>query len=440
MRRNNKLPMIVLILLAMLLLAGTLVALVGSFGGSTGAASSAASSGAASLPVVTPAPTTTPGAITQPPEMTGESDKYKAVWISYLEYQNMDFSSEAAFTAEITAMFDQIKAAGLNRVLLHVRPAGDAMYRSEVFPWSHFLTGTQGKDPGYDPLEIMVREAHARGLAAEAWVNPYRVRIGANKPETLAVSNPAAKYMQDEATAGWVHEVDGGLWYDPAVPEVRQLIVDGVAELCKNYDIDGVQFDDYFYPTTDPSFDAAAYEKYGEGKALDEWRRSNVNQLVRAVYDTVKAVNPKMTFGISPQGNADNNFGQQYSDVGLWMREPGFVDYVCPQIYWGFDYRTSSGSNKFAFDVCTKNWLDMPRDDSVALYVGLGAYRIGEGDGSSQESSEWQSGTNLAKMVKFLREAGADGYAVYRYDNLFRGPSQLIDAERAALTQANNSI
>ena len=237
-----------------------------------------------------------------------------------------------------------------------------------------------------------------------------------------------------------MHEVDGGLWYDPAIPEVRQLIVDGVTELCKNYEIDGVQFDDYFYPTTDPSFDADAYAKYGEGKPLDEWRRSNVNQLVRAVHDAVKAANPKLTFGISPQGNADNNYGQQYSDVGLWMREPGFVDYVCPQIYWGFDYRTSGGSDKFAFDVCTESWLDQPRDASVALYVGLGAYRIGEGDGSSQESGEWQSGINLAKMVKFLREAGADGYAVYRYDNLFRGPSQLMDAERAALTQANNSI
>lgn len=373
-------------------------------------------------------------AVQQTPLPQIPTGDWRAVWLSYLEYQQMDFSTEEAFTGEIEKIFDNIVASGCNTVLAQVRPCGDALYESEIFPWSHFITGVQGQNPGYDPLAVMVQAAHARGLRIEAWVNPYRVRMSSKAPETLSAENPAAVWMADSAVQR-VLEVDGSLWYNPALPETRQLVADGVAELCQKYEIDGIHFDDYFYPTTDTAFDEQSFALYGDGQELDSWRRANVDALVQQVAEVVKASGKDITFGISPQGNNDNNYSQQYSDVANWMQN-GWVDYVCPQIYWGFDYRTASGSERFAFEPCLAEWLGIPRAEKVKLYVGLGAFRISEGDGSSAQSQEWQSGQNVAKQVMALRAAGADGYGIYRYDSLFQN-TELAKAELAALTAVN---
>lgn len=357
---------------------------------------------------------------------------YRAVWVSYLEWQNFDFSSEAAFTAAAGRLLGNCKALGLNTVIAQVRPFGDALYPSALFPWSHLVTGTQGQDPGYDPLAILVREAHSRGLLLEAWVNPYRIRLSEKMPPALADTGLAAVHPD------WVKEAAGGLWLDPASPAVRDYIVDGVAEILQNYQVDGIQFDDYFYPTTDESFDAEDYAASGTALGLADWRRENVNALVRAAYDKVKELAPHVAFGISPQGNNDNNYNGQYSDVAMWLSTPGYVDYVMPQVYWGYDFTLQSGSQRYAFANIVSEWLAMPRDPSVHLAFGLGAFRIGDGDGSAQASDEWQSGGNLARMVATLQDKGADGYALYRYDNLFNSAyPELAAAETAALTGAN---
>lgn len=359
---------------------------------------------------------------------------YRAVWISYLEWPLFDTSSAEAFTAGVGAAFDRCAAAGLNVVVVQVRPFSDAVYPSSIYPWSHLVTGTQGQDPGYDPLAILIEQAHARGLVFEAWVNPYRVRLNENTPQgALAASNPAVLHPE------WAIEANGGLYYDPALPEVQQMVVDGVTELVQNYNVDGIEFDDYFYPTTDEAFDEDSFARYGAGQALDEWRRGNVNALVQKAYAAVKAVRPEVVFGISPQGNNDNNYYQQYSDVDLWMRTPGFVDYVMPQVYWGYNYTLSNGSARYAFENLVQEWTGKERAESVSLAFGLGAYRIGEGDGSSTQSDEWQSGHNLADMVRTLSAHGADGYGVYRYESLFGGGeyAALRESEQKALAEAN---
>lgn len=358
-----------------------------------------------------------------------DSLPYRAMWVSYLEWQNFDFSSAEAFTAAAGQLMDNCKALGLNTVIAQVRPFGDALYQSALFPWSHLITGTQGQDPGYDPLAILVEQAHARGLLLEAWINPYRIRLTDSMPDNLAPDGVAAAHPD------WVKEAAGGLWLDPASPDVRDYIVQGVAEIVQNYDVDGIHFDDYFYPTTEESFDADAYAAAGTSLSLADWRRENVNALVQAAYSQVKDLRPEVAFGISPQGNNDNNYNGQYSDVALWMSTPGYVDYVMPQVYWGYNYTLQSGSDRFAFRNVVSQWLAMPRDPSVHLAFGLGAYRVGDGDGSSTESGEWQSGHNLADMVQTLKDLGADGYGLYRYDSLFASAwPELAAAERAALT------
>ena len=439
-RPRRRLPGPLLAALAVLIAAAAGLAVWGSRGAAGQAAGSAAAPGASSsVPASSAAAASVPAAAASSGTSAGTSAEYRAVWITYLEYQQMDLSGEDSFTAAITARFDRVKALGANTVIVHVRPFGDAMYRSSFFPWSHLLTGTQGQDPGYDPLAIMVREAHSRGLRIEAMVNPYRVRGSKTLPAALSADNPAAVWMAASDRADRVIAQGDALWYNPALPEVQKLIVDGVREICQNYDVDGIQFDDYFYPEgADDSFDQTAYDELANGADRAAWRRRNVDALVRAVYAAVHDAKPSLTFGISPQGNMDNNYNSQYSDVSAWMANSGYLDYVMPQIYWGFDYVTKGGNASFGFAGCLADWLALPRADGVKLYVGLGAYRIGVGEGGSNDAAEWSSGENLARQVAALRRAGADGYGLYSWRWLFGADADShATAEIAALTAAN---
>lgn len=361
------------------------------------------------------------------------SGEWRAVWVSYLEFAEMDFSSESAFRADAAALMDNCLSLGLNTVIAQVRPFGDALYRSSLFPWSHLCTGVQGQDPGFDPLDVLLTEAHARGLSLEAWVNPYRLRSSVSMPPVLAESSLLNTHPE------WVCTVNEGAYLNPAISEAADYVVQGVAELVQNYAVDGIHFDDYFYPTTDPSIDAAQFAASGETD-LTAWRRANVTRLVKAAHDAVKAADPPLRFGVSPQGNPDNDRNEQYTDLSVWLTASGadaVVDYLCPQIYWGYGYTLSSGSTRFAFENITAEWLALPRAESTALYFGLGAYRVGVGDGGANADSvsQWSTGSALARQVTDLRSAGAGGWALYRYGSLFRSDeSGLAAAERAALT------
>lgn len=422
-------------------------------GGGAGLASSLAP--AASLPGTTgqaPAPAAivpvdyTP--IPPPAEM-------RAMWFSFLEWRTLfeDISAavqggsaqtaEQLFTEGIAQMFGNCKAMGLNTVITVVRPFGDALYSSQLFPWSHLMTGTQGQDPGFDPLAIMAELAHQNGLRIEAWVNPYRVQHPTNGPAALSADNPAVR------SPALAKQINGEVWYDPALPEVAQLVVDGVLEILQSYPVDGIHFDDYFYPADiDEGFDAESFAQYGEGMALADFRRDNTSRLVQKVYQAVKAKSPGATFGVSVQGNTENNYTTMFADVKKWMANDGYVDYVIPQLYWGFNYRTQSGRDSYAFGNISAEWAFYPRADSVRLYGGLGAYRIGKadaaggartelGDGGSNDQAEWESGHNLADMVLHLRTQSAfTGFALFRYAYLFQGEDALSTSERTALTSA----
>ena len=374
----------------------------------------------------TPAPPADPN----PALPAGE---WRAVWVSYLEWAAMDFSTEDAFRAGVVQLLDNCTGLGLNTVLAQVRPFGDALYRSSLFPWSHLCTGVQGQDPGFDPLDVLLTEAHARGLSLEAWVNPYRLRSSASMPPAIAESSLLNTHPE------WICTVNEGAYLNPAIPEAADYVVQGVAELVQNYAVDGIHFDDYFYPTTDPSIDAAQFAASGETD-LTAWRRANVTRLVKAAHDAVKAADPTLRFGVSPQGNPDNDRNEQYTDLSVWLTASGadaVVDYLCPQLYWGYGYTLSSGSTRFAFENITAEWLALPRAESTALYFGLGAYRVGVGDGgvNADSVSQWCTGSALARQVTDLRSAGAGGWALYRYGSLFRSDeSGLAAAERAALT------
>ena len=362
-------------------------------------------------------------------------NEVRAVWISYLDFYTLaQNKSRSQFSANIDEAFANISDYGLNTVFLQVRPFGDAMYRSDYFPWSYVLTGTEGEDPGYDPLEIMVSKAKEYGLRTEAWINPYRVRaIGSSR--TLSASNPAVKALnagKDTAIA-W----QGGLFYNPASETARDLITDGVVELVENYAIDGVHFDDYFYPTTDLSFDAAyynAYVKAGGTLSQAEWRRRNVDLLIRQVYTAIKQADSSVIFGISPQARMDNNYNGQFIDVKGWINRSGYVDYICPQIYFGFQNQTVPYASSLA------EWDAMTENSGVQLYVGLAVYKCGAIDqwaGAGQ--NEWVNENDLLqRMVSSARNSAKyGGFALYRYDSIFHpesGVKKRVEQEKEHLS------
>lgn len=359
-------------------------------------------------------------------------NELRGIWISYLDFNTLlKNKNSSTFQANIANAFDKISALGLNTVFVQVRPYGDALYKSKYFPWSHTITGTEGNDPGFDPLSIMIKEAHQRGLRVEAWINPYRIRSG-NSSVSLCASNPAYKWMQQGDSA--VIKYNGVISYNPASEKAQQLIVDGVAEIIEGYDVDGIHFDDYFYPTTDAAFDQSsynAYKKSGGTLSLAQWRRQNVDSLIKKVYKKVKEIDSTIQFGVSPQGNNDNNLNGQYVDVSKWLTGTGYVDYICPQIYFGYQNGT------LPYAQTASQWDNMISSSGVKLYIGLAAYKLGAVDNwAGNGKNEWVSTSNLlSRMVQTGRQQSHyGGFILFRYDSLFSLDNSQIQKEKQNLT------
>ena len=318
---------------------------------------------------------------------TSTDKDFRAVWVSSV--LNLDFPSKKSLTVdqmkrEITDTIDNAVRIGMNAIILQVRPCADALYPSDIFPWSEYL-GSQGVAPagGFDPLAYWIEQCHAVGLELHAWVNPYRVTHTSAKRtdvNVLALKSPARK------NPSWVIAYQNALYFDPGLPETRQLVIDGVKEIITKYDVDGIHLDDYFYPGTDFK-DDASYKKYGAGMKRDDWRRDNVNKLVQGLQDMIRKTKPAVRFGISPFAIWQNkstsaplgsdtrggeSYNQMYADTRRWVKE-GWVDYICPQIYWLIGYEIADYEKVLAW------WVDVCRGTGVDLYVGHAAYREAEG-------------------------------------------------------------
>lgn len=349
--------------------------------------------------------------------MPAAEKEFRAAWISFFELTEL-FSD--ANKVEFENRFEQLAAQasgyGLNALIVQVRPYADALYPSEVYPWSHIITGTQGSDPGYDPLQSMIALCHRYGMELHAWINPYRVK-GKNNLE-LSADNQALKWYNDMDNE-YVISVGGGLYLNPAAEPVKQLILDGITELVDNYDVDGIHMDDYFYPSAEEGYDGSSYAAYvaaGGTESLPSFRRENVDDLVRRIYAVVKERKPSVQFGISPGGSIEKNINEQFANVARWLCEDGFVDYLMPQIYFGFQHGT------FPFVDTVNQWAQLPKASGVRLYAGLPAYKIGQFDqyaGSGAE--EWmQSTENLKNMVQHLRTNECySGFSLYSITSLF---------------------
>ena len=344
------------------------------------------------------------------------TNEVRAAWITFLEFNSKGYTLNS-FNSRITEMFDKIAASGLNEIYVHVRPFSDAMYRSAYFPWSKYASGRQGVDPGFDPLAIMVNAAHSRNLKLHAYINPYRVCTEADF-DKLATNSPAYKWLNDDDEDNDRNVLKFGnmYYYNPSSDDVIKLINNGVAEIVKNYDVDGVIFDDYFYPTLGSNysskFDAEEYNDYKlettNPLSIVDWRRNNINKMVKTVYATVKKSGKNRTFGISPAGNLNNLRANDkyYVDIDRWGRESGYVDYIAPQLYWGFEHSICP------FEPTVDKWVATVINPEVKLYIALPMHLA-----QAQETPEWKNNHDiLGRMVSSLRNKSVNGFSVYRYD------------------------
>ncbi len=351
--------------------------------------------------------------------VAGTSPKYwemRAVWVPYmsLNMSRENDKSEQSFLQKFNTIVKTAKSCGMNTLVVQVRPFGDALYPSAYFPWSHIVGGTQGVNPGYDPLKDMVSACHGAGLKIHAWVNPLRIQVSGT-PSILATGNHYYKWKSISSKSDYVIDYGNGKYYNPAYAEVRNLIADGVREIVKNYDVDGVQFDDYFYPTQTADFDQHAYSEYckqakktGIPLNLADWRRANINALVSQVYREIKSVKKNVPFGIAPQGNVQNDWNMG-ADVESWCSAQGYVDYICPQLYYNFDNPT------LPFDTAAQTWKNLIKNKNLKLYFGIAVYKAN----SDADSGTWKKSSSiLSSQVQYGRKISCDGFMFYSYDYL----------------------
>ena len=304
------------------------------------------------------------------------ADEYRGVWINYNELSMKSVGGGTAedFKNKIDTMFENIKAFGLNTVIFQVRPFSDSFCSSEIFPWSSYITGEQGKNPGYDPFLIATNEAEKYGLKIEAWINPYRVSYKDNFDD-LSESNPAKQWYTDNPLTDDLIITGSGIYYNPSSKRAQKIIIDGVREIVKNYNISAIHMDDYFYPTVDEGIDIDLYTNYrneGGELSLDDWRRENVNTFISGLYSSVKTIKQDVKVVISPAGDIEKNYSMLYADVLKWCSQGGYADIIMPQLYYGF-----KNSSK-PFLKMLNLWSEAVKSGNVKLCIGLAYYKSGK--------------------------------------------------------------
>lgn len=333
----------------------------------------------------------TAGFWVNPAESTGTKLNYKTlkgIWISQYEMQLMAISggsqtTQANYTSKVTRALTQAKQSGFNTVLVQVRPNGDSFYPSSYYPLSKYVVGSYGLTTKFDPLQIFIEQAQELALSVHAWVNPLRL-MGTDEISSISSTYKIKQWYNDTSKRGTYIVAHNGTYYlNPGYDDTRNLVIDGVKEICNNYAVDGIHFDDYFYPEgISSSFDQAAFSASGQANLM-VFRRACVNALVKGVYNAVKAVDSELIFGISPAGNIYNNVNLLGADVNTWCTIAGYVDYIAPQIYWGFEHSVSP------FEDVLAEWETLvAKRNVVKLIVGIDlSHAYGSTD--SYDGTEW---------------------------------------------------
>ena len=357
-----------------------------------------------------------------------EDGEMRGVWVSTVS--NLDWPEVGNYDVKVQKellkeKFDFIEEQNMNTIFFQVRPMGDALYESSYAPWSKYLTGTLGENPGYDPLEFAIDEAHKRGLELQAWFNPFRIDSNSEKFNIDNYIDELPEESPLKNNPDWIVKYNNYHYLDAGIPEVREYVIDTIIDVVKNYNIDGVVLDDYFYPYPSGGVefpDEDTYEKYGEGfSSKDEWRRNNIDCFISALYSKIKNTNAEVKFGVSPFGiwrNGESvggsntsglsSYDDVYVDSRKWIQE-GWIDYIIPQIYWQFDY------NSAPFATLVDWWAKQVENTNVELYIGHAAYKIND----SSYGEAWLNGNEVINQIRYSRaNSNVKGNCFFRLKTL----------------------
>lgn len=363
----------------------------------------------------------------QMPQTGSENEFLKGLWVPYMELDTQQSQDvQKTFKKNFDEIISTAKQNNINTLIVHTRCYGDSLYNSKIFPLSHIFTGTQGDHINFDPLEYMIQTAHQNNLKIHAWINPLRISSNST-PQKICETNPCKSKIYKNKLI--YHK--NGIIYNPGYAEVRQLICEGVKEIMDNYDIDGVHFDDYFYPEIqDMTSSDTAYEEYtksgSNAKNQCEWRIENINLLIKDVSSTIKSKKPHVQFGISPPGNI-NNCKKVGIDFNCWLKEK-YIDYICPQLYWSLE------CPEMPFENILNEWKEVKNIFNTKMYIGLALYKIG----TESDCGTWQNDKNiLCKECDLIYQKNMDGVILYSSKNLRQSANT---QEISALTQKLKSL
>lgn len=337
-----------------------------------------------------------------------KEEETRAIFVSYIELNKYIKGNDYEISKRnIRKIIKNIKRLKCNTIILQVRSASDAIYKSNIYPMSLNIVNTE-YDDYYDVLDYFIKESHKSNVKVIAWINPYRIRTTCDKT-TITEKNPAYKYLDSD-----IVYINNGIYYNPSKQETEDLIVKGVEEVL-NYDVDGILFDDYFYP--DNNIDKKDYEEYIKNNEFIEekdYRLNIVNKMVKRVYKTCK--NKNIKFGISPDGNIDNNYNKNYADVKSWLKSNEYIDFIMPQIYYGF-YNSTRDYIKV-----TKEWENLIENKDIELYIALAFYKVGMEDKYAKSGfNEWIDNDNIIMREILLSRnlKNYKGFSLFRYENIF---------------------
>lgn len=335
----------------------------------------------------------------------------RAVWVSYLDIEPLITADSAGFAAKIDAMLDDLATISTTDLFFQVRAFGDSLYPSSVYPpaSSTIYANLSG---GFDYLQIVLEKAHARGIRVHAWVNLYRLHTSQNTAYQAFIDELNGK------DSNAVSIVDNKRFLNPASETARALILSGIQELLARYDVDGIHVDDYFYPATDTAYDEHYFTLYcnsGGNKSREVWRRDNITETIRQIYAAVKAKSAAIEFGISPDASIERNFNRHYLDIELLCQEPGYIDYVCPQVYFGYQ------NQSMPFLSTASRWAALAT--GCKLIIGLSYYKVGANDVyAGSGGSEWLESFDIMsrQYLDSVEISNCNGVAFFRYSSIFQ--------------------
>ncbi len=345
---------------------------------------------------------------------TKQANATSGVWLSYNEIGEM-LNSSRGLKTELENMVSNCKELGIRNVYIHVRSHCDSLFSSKYFP-----INDNSKIYDYDVFEYMITELHNNNIKVHAWINPYRVRTTDSDIKKLNPESPVYKWLTDDNAQNDRNVcILGGIYLNPASSEVQALIIKGIREIIDNYSIDGIAFDDYFYPTTNVEFDRLSYEEYKstakKALSLDDWRRANVNMLISGCYNAIKSKNENVVFTVSPSHSIKKNYNELYADAKFWVKN-GIVDVIMPQLYFGFSYP----QEEYRFDNLLEEWKKLSAENKkVKLIISLPVYKIGTD--AEADFIEWNSYDDIiARQVDVCyKDNYVDGYVFFSYSSLF---------------------